>query len=59
MTASVASWLMTTSSARCFIRVIITVEFGANKAISDILFSPKCRKNGVDAENTIGVVVGR
>ena len=59
MTASVASWPMTTSSARCFNSVIITVEFGTNKAISKILFSFKCHKNGVGAENTIGLVVGR
>ena len=59
MTASVASWSMTTSSARCFNSVIITVEFGTNKAISLILFSLKYNKNGVGAENTIGLVVGR
>ena len=59
MTASVASWSMTTSSAWCFSSVIITVEFGTNKAISEILFSLKCHKNGVGAENTIGLVVGR
>ena len=61
MTASVASWSMTTSSARCFNGVIITVEFGTNKAISQILFSLKCHhsKNGVGADNTIGLVVGR
>ena len=55
MTASVASWSMTTSSSRCF----NTVEFGTNKAISKILFSLRCHKNGVGAENTIGLVVGR
>ena len=43
MTASVASWSMTTSSARCFNGIIITVEFGMNKAISKILFSLKCQ----------------
>ena len=59
MTASVASWSMTTSSARCFISVIITVEFGTNKAFKKILFSLKCHKNGVGVENTIGHVVGR
>ena len=58
-TASVASWSMTASSARCFNRVIITVEFGTNKVISHILFSLKCHKNGVGGENTIGLVVGR
>ena len=59
MTASVAWWSMTTSCARCFNTVIITVEFGMNKVISTILFSLKCHKNGVGAENTIGLVVGR
>ena len=59
MTASVASWSMTTSSARCFNSVIIMVEFGTNKAISKILFSHRCHKNGVGAENTIGLVDGR
>ena len=59
MTASVASWSMTTSSARCFNSVIITVEFETNKAISKIPFSLKCQKNGVGAENTIGHVAGR
>ena len=44
MTTSVASWLMTTSSAWCFNSVIIMVEFGRNKAISKILFSLKCHK---------------
>ena len=58
MTASVASWSMT-SSARCFNSVIITVEFGTNKAIPKIPFPLKCHKNGVGAENTIGLVVGR
>ena len=59
MTASVALWSMTTSSARCFNSVIIKVEFGMNKAILLILFSFKCHKNGVGSENTIGLVVGR
>ena len=59
MTASVASWSMTTSSARFINSVIVTVEFGTNKAISKILFSLKCNKNGVGAENTTGLVVGR
>ena len=59
MTASIASWSMTTSSAMCFNSVIITVELGTNKAISKILFSLKCHKNEVGAENTIGHVVGR
>ena len=59
MTASVASWSMTTSSARCFNSVIIRVEFGTNEAISKILFLLKCHKNGVGAVNTIGLVVGR
>ena len=59
MTASVASWSMTTSSAKCFNSVIITIEFGMNKAISQILFSFKCPKNGVGANNAIGLVVGR
>ena len=59
MTESVASWSMTTSSAKCFNSVIITVEFGTNKVISKILFSLRCHKNGVGAENTIGLVVGR
>ena len=54
MTASVVSWSMTTSSARRFNGVIITVEFGTNKAISQILFSL-----GVGAENTICLVLGR
>ena len=36
MTASVASWSMTTSSARCFNSFIITVEFGTNKAIFNL-----------------------
>ena len=52
MTASVASWSMTTSSAKCFSSVIIMVLFGTNKAISHILFSLKCHKNGVSADNT-------
>ena len=59
MTESAASWTMTTSSARCFNSVIITVEFGTNKAISKILFSLKCHKDGFGAKNTIGLVVGR
>ena len=59
MTASVASWSMTSSSARCFNSAIITVEFGTNKIISKIIFSLKCHKAGVGAENTIGLVVGR
>ena len=44
MTASVASWTMTTSSAKCFNSIIITVEFGTNKAISKILFSLSATK---------------
>ena len=59
MTTSVASWSMTTSSARCFNGDIITVEFGTNKAISDILFLFECHKNAVGADETIGLVVGR
>ena len=59
VTASVASWSMKTRSARCFNSVIITVEFGTNKAISQILFSLKCHKNGVGTKNTIGLEVGR
>ena len=59
MTASVASWSTTTSSARCFNSVFITVMFGTNKVISKILFSLKCHKNGIGAENTICLVVGR
>ena len=58
MTASFASWSMTTSSARCFNSVIITVEFGANKAISKILFSLKCVKR-VGVGNTIDLEVVR
>ena len=59
MTASVASWSMTYSGAKCFNSDIFTVEFGTNKAISQILSSPKCHKNGVGVEDTIGLVVGR
>ena len=44
MTASVASWSTTTSSARCFNSVIITVEFGTNKAISKIIFRSNAKK---------------
>ena len=39
MTACVASWSMTTSSARCFNSGFIAVEFGKNKAFSQILLS--------------------
>ena len=35
--------------------VFITAELGTNKVISQILFSPKCQKNEVGAENTIGL----
>ena len=59
MTASVASWSMTTSSARCFDSVIIMVEIGTNNAILQILFSLNCHKKEVGAKNTIGLVVGR
>ena len=59
MTASVASWSVTSSSAWCFNSVIITVEFGTINAISQILFSLRCHKNGVGTDNTIGLVVGR
>ena len=41
MTASVALWSKTTSSARCFNSVFITVEFGKNKAIAQIISSLK------------------
>ena len=59
VTASVASWSMTTSSARCFKSEMITVELGTNKVISHILLSFKYRKNGVGAENNICLVVDR
>ena len=58
MTVSVGSWSMTTCSTRCLIGAIITVAFGANREISQNLSSFRCHKNGVCAQNTIGLVVG-
>ena len=51
--------MLSTSSARCFNGVVITVKIGKNKVILKVLFTFKCNKNGVDAKNTIGLVVGR
>ena len=59
VTASVASCSMTTGSAMCFKSVLNTVEFRDNKAISQILFTLRCHKNGVGAEKAIGLLVGR